>query len=136
MASLSDIREEYEFLDSKDDRQRLIIELGRELEPMPAALKVDKTLVKGCNASVWTYPTRNADGSLHFLADSTSAITKGIIALVVTIVQDRAPADILSLDINEQLEPFDVKNHLSSSRTSGIPNMIKLIRETAERYAG
>ena len=55
MTSLSDIQEEYEFLDG-DDRYRLLIDLGRELEPMPDALKTDATLVRGCSASVWVYP--------------------------------------------------------------------------------
>ncbi|MDE0932157.1 MAG: SufE family protein, partial [Novosphingopyxis baekryungensis] len=59
--SLSDIREEYEFLDP-DDRYRLLIELGRDLEPMPDALKTDATLVRGCSAAVWVYPTRRDDG--------------------------------------------------------------------------
>ena len=130
---LSDIRDEYEFLDP-DDRYRLLIELGGELEEMPQALKTDATLVRGCSASVWVYPTRRDDGRLHFLADSNAAITKGIIALVLATVQDEPPAAILSADIEAALAPFDLKNQLSSNRTQGIPNMIALIRETAERY--
>lgn len=133
--ALADVREEYEFLDS-DDRYRLLIDLGQTLDPMPEALKTDATLVRGCSASVWVYPTTNADGQLHFLADSNAAITKGIIALVLLTVQDRAPADILAIDIADQLAAFDLKNQLSSNRTQGIPNMITLIRKTAERYAG
>jgi cysteine desulfuration protein SufE len=136
MTSLAELQDEYEFLDDKDDRYRLLIELGRELEPMPEALKTDQTLVRGCAATVWTYPTRNANGSLHFLADSNSGITKGIIALVLLTVQDRFPADVLETDIETQLAPFEVTKHLSSNRTQGIPNMIALIRETAQRYAG
>jgi cysteine desulfuration protein SufE len=95
MPSLSDLHDEYEFLDA-DDRYRLLIDLGRTLEPMPDALKTDATLVRGCSASVWVYPTVRDDGALHFLADS---------------------------------------NQLSSNRTQGIPNMIALIKATAERYA-
>jgi cysteine desulfuration protein SufE len=135
MTDLAELRDEYEFLDA-DDRYRLLIELGRSLEPMPDPLKTDATLVRGCSASVWVYPTRRDDGSLHFLADSNAAITKGIIALVLLTVQDRSPAEILATDIEAALAPFDLRNQLSSNRTQGIPNMIALIRETARRYAG
>ena len=132
---LDDIREEYLFLDG-DERYRLLIELGRELDEMPAPLKTDATLVRGCSASVWVYPTQKDDGTLHFLADSNAAITKGIVALVIAAVQDRPAAEVAATDIAALLAPFDLKNQLSSNRTQGVPNMIALIRETAARLAG
>jgi cysteine desulfuration protein SufE len=135
MTSLSDIQDEYEFLDP-DDRYRLLIDLGKQLNPMPEALKTDATLVRGCSASVWVYPTLSDDQRLEFLADSNAAITKGIIALVLQTVQGKSAAEILTTDIEAQLAPFDLKNQLSSNRTQGIPNMISLIRETAARYNG
>ena len=134
MRSLTDILDEYLFLEG-DERYRLLIELGRELEPMPDALKTDATLVRGCSASVWVYPTRLADGHLHFLADSNAAITKGIVALVLAAVQDRAAREVADCDIAEALAPFELSRQLSSNRTQGVPNMITLIRETAARYA-
>src|ERR1700754_1967652 len=133
-ATLDDVREEYEFLDA-DERYRLLIDLGRKLEPMPDALKTDATLVRGCSAAVWVYPTQTDDERLHFLADSNAAITKGIIALVLMTVQDRSAAEVASADIEGALAPFDLRNQLSSNRTQGIPNMIALIRETAGRQA-
>ena len=133
-SALAEIYEEYEFLDA-DDRYRLLIDLGRALEPMPDALKTDATLVRGCSAAVWVYPTVLDDGRLHFLADSNAAITKGIIALVLLTVQDKSPAMIGAADIEGALAPFDLKNQLSSNRTQGIPNMIALIRDTAARYS-
>ena len=134
MTTLSDIAEEYEFLEA-DDRYRLLIDLGRDLEPMPDALKTDATLVRGCSASVWLYPTRRDDGALHFLADSNAAITKGIVALVLTAVQDRPASEVLATDIPAALAPFELSRQLSSNRTQGIPNMIALIRESAGRYS-
>lgn len=133
MTTLSDIQEEYEFLEA-DDRYRLLIDLGRELAPMPDALKTDATLVRGCSASVWVYPVTDK-GQLSFMADSNAAITKGIIALVLKTIDDKNAAEILGTDIEASLAPFDLKNQLSSNRTQGIPNMIALIRETAARYA-
>ena len=135
MRSLSDIREEYEFLEG-DERYRLLIELGRELDPMPDALKTEASKVRGCSASVWVWPTLRDDGTLHFLADSNAAITKGIVALVISAVQDRPARDVAQADIATLLEPFDLRNQLSSNRTQGVPNMIALIRETAARHAG
>ncbi len=134
MATLDALYEEYDFLDP-DDRYRLLIDLGRGLEEMPDALKTDATLVRGCSASVWVYPMRRDDGTLHFLADSNAAITKGIIALVLMTVQDDSPDAITATDIEAALAPFDLKAQLSSNRTQGIPNMIALIRETAARYS-
>ena len=132
MRALPDIREEYEFLEP-DDRYRLLIELGRELEPMPEALKTDATLVRGCSASVWLYPVEQAGGRLHFLADSNAAITKGIVGLVLAAVQDKPAAEVASMDVSAALEPFDLKNQLSSNRTQGVPNMIALVKEHAAR---
>ena len=134
MRALDDILEEYDFLDA-DERYRLLIELGRALDPMPDALKTDATLVRGCSASVWVYPTEAEGGRLHFLADSNAAITKGIIALVLAAVQDRPAAEVAALDVAAALAPFDLKSQLSSNRTQGIPNMIALIREHAARLA-
>jgi cysteine desulfuration protein SufE len=132
--SLADVRADYALLEA-DDRYRLLIDLGRGLEPMPEPLKTDATLVRGCSASVWVYPVQRPDGRLHFLADSNAAITKGIVALVLLAVQDRSPAEIAGLDIEAALAPFDLANQLSSNRTQGIPNMIALVRETAARLA-
>ncbi|MDB5669219.1 MAG: SufE family protein [Alphaproteobacteria bacterium] len=132
MSSLADLHADYELLDA-DDRYRLLIDLGRSLEPMPDALKTDATLVRGCSASVWLYPVPREDGTLHFLADSNAAITKGIVALVLLAVQDRSPEAILATDVEAALAPFDLRSQLSSNRTQGIPNMIALVRETAQR---
>ncbi|MBN9506487.1 MAG: SufE family protein [Altererythrobacter sp.] len=133
MRSLSDILDEYEFLDA-DERYRLLIELGRELEEMPQALKTDATLVRGCSASVWVYPTER-DGRLHFLADSNAAITKGIVALVLSAVQDKPAGEVAAMDVAQALEPFDLRNQLSSNRTQGVPNMIALVQRHAARLA-
>ncbi len=134
LPALSDIADEYAFLES-EDRYRLLIELGRALEPMPDALKTDATKVRGCSASVWVYPTRTEDGRLHFLADSNAAITKGVVALVLASVQDKPAAEVAATDIAAALEPFDLTRELSSNRTQGVPNMIALVRETAARLA-
>ncbi|MEQ5786991.1 SufE family protein [Erythrobacter sp. NFXS35] len=134
MRTLSDILEEYEFLEG-DDRYGLLIELGRELEPMPDALKTDATLVRGCSAAVWVYPASQENERLHFLADSNAAITKGIVALVIAAVQDKTAAEVAGMDVAGALAPFDLRNQLSSNRTQGVPNMIGLVQQHAARLA-
>src|SRR3954469_19287696 len=124
---LSEILDEYELLDG-EDRYRLLIDLGRKLEPMPDALKTDATKVRGCSASVWVYPT-TADGRLHFLADSNAAITKGIVALILSAVQDKPAEEVARMDVTDALAPFELDKHLSANRTQGVPNMITLVKE-------
>ena len=131
---LEDIFDEYELLEG-EDRYRLLIDLGRQLEPMPDALKTEATKVRGCAASVWVYPTTTEDGRLHFLADSNAAITKGIVALVLSAVQDKPAEEVAAMDVAGALAPFELSKHLSANRTQGVPNMIELVRETAQRLA-
>jgi cysteine desulfuration protein SufE len=101
---------------------------------MPDALKTEATKVRGCSAAVWVYPTVQ-DGRLHFLADSNAAITKGIVALILAAVQDRPAGEVAAMDVAQELAPFELRKHLSANRTQGVPNMIALVRQTAERYA-
>ena len=131
---LSEIYDEYELLDG-EDRYRLLIDLGRTLEPMPDALKTEATKVRGCSASVWVYPTVADGNRLHFLADSNAAITKGIVALVLSAVQDKPADEVAAMDVAAALAPFDLSRQLSANRTQGIPSMIALVRQTAERLA-
>jgi cysteine desulfuration protein SufE len=133
LPALTEIYDEYELLEG-EDRYRLLIDLGRQLDPMPDALKTDATKVRGCSASVWVYPT-TVDGRLHFLADSNAAITKGIVALILSAVQDKPADEVARMDVTEALAPFELRKHLSANRTQGVPNMIALIRETAQRLA-
>ena len=134
LPTLADLQDEYGFLDS-EDRYRLLIELGRKLDPMPDALKTEATKVRGCSAAVWVYPLPAADGRLHFLADSNAAITKGVVALILAAVEGRPAPEVAGMDIADALAPFDLSRELYSNRTQGVPNMIALVKETARRLA-
>ena len=131
---IADVLDDYQLLEG-EDRYRLLIDLGRQLEPMPDALKTEATKVRGCSASVWVYPTVTDDGRLHFLADSNAAITKGIVALVLSAVQDRPAGEVAAADIAAELAPFDLSRQLSANRTQGVPNMIALVQDTARRLS-
>jgi len=125
-----DVEAEFEALDDWDDRYRLLIELGRALEPMPDALKTDATRVRGCASQVWFYPTSNG-AELHFLGDSDAAIVKGLVALVLLLVQDRSPADIDVAEVRARLDALGLAKHLSSNRTQGLASMIARIGDLA-----
>ena len=105
---LTDILEEYQLVEA-EDRYRLLIDLGRQLEPMPDALKTDATKVRGCSASVWVYPTAS-DGRLHFLADSNAAITKGIVALVLARCRTSPRPRSREIDVAERSRRSILRN--------------------------
>ena len=130
----SDLLDEWDAALDADDRYRALIEFGRRLPPMDPALKTSATRVPGCSADVWVYPLEEG-GVLHFQADSNADITRGVVAAIVSLVDGKAPAAILQVPIEAELEALGLKRHLSANRTQGVPNMIALIRETAARLA-
>lgn len=133
LPSFEDIEAEFEAAEDWDERYRYLIGLGRQLPPMPDALKTDATKVPGCSAQVWVYPAREHGGTLRFLADSDAAITKGIIALVVTLADGKQAAEVLDTDFLAKIDALGLRKHLSSNRTQGLPNMIGRVREAAIR---
>ena len=130
IATFDDVEAEFEALDDWDDRYRVLIDLGRALPPMAEALKTEATRVRGCASQVWLYPTRD-DGQLHFEADSDAAIVKGLVALVLLLVQDRPAAQVNPAAIRARLEALGLSKHLSSNRTQGLASMIVRIGELA-----
>lgn len=127
------VEEEWDAALDWDDRYQMLIALGRKLAPMDAALKTPVTKVRGCSSNVWVYPLLRDDGHFHFQADSDAAITKGIVALIVTMAEGKTPADVLKLDFEGVINRMGLRQHLSSNRTQGVPNMIARVREAASR---
>ena len=128
--TLDDVADEFDALDDWDDRYRLLIDLGRALPPMDAALKTEATKVRGCASQVWLYPTRDGD-TLHFAADSDAAIVKGLVALVLLGVQDRPAGAIDTTAVKARLDALGLAKHLSSNRTQGLASMLARIGELA-----
>ena len=126
--------EEWEAALDWDERYGLLIALGQKLPQMEAALKTAATKVPGCSANVWVYPVAEGD-RLRFQADSDAAITKGIVALVVAMADGKPAAEVLATDFDAAIERLGLRQHLSSNRTQGLPNMIARVREAAARLA-
>jgi cysteine desulfuration protein SufE len=135
IATFDDVEAEFEALDDWDDRYRLLIDLGRALPPMPDALKTDATRVRGCASQVWLHPRSDADGRLHFVADSDAAIVKGLVALVLMLADGRVPDDIDTAEIRARLDALGLAKHLSSNRTQGLASMVARIGDLAREAA-
>ncbi len=134
IATFDDVEAEFEALDDWDDRYRLLIDLGRALPAMDAALKTETTRVRGCASQVWLHPS--FDGrALHFSADSDAAIVKGLVALVLMLADGRPPADVDVGEIRSRLEGLGLSKHLSSNRTQGLASMVARIGELARQSA-
>jgi cysteine desulfuration protein SufE len=101
---------------------------------MDPALKTAATKVPGCSAEVWVYPLAEGE-QLRFQADSNADITRGVVALIVSLVDGRRAADILAVPIEAELDRLGLQRHLSANRTQGVPNMIARVREAAQRLA-
>ncbi|HBB25730.1 MAG TPA: Fe-S metabolism protein SufE [Bacteroidetes bacterium] len=109
-----------------EERFGAIMETGKQLAPYPEEHRRDDLLIKGCQSRVWLR-AQMVDGRIHFDADSDALIVKGLVALVIRIMQDRTPQEILDApkDIPERL---GLAQHLSQNRSSGLSSMLKQIR--------
>ncbi len=129
-ATFEDVEAEFEAFDDWDDKYRLLIDVGRALPLMPDALKTEATRVRGCASQVWLYPVRDGE-ILHFSADSDAAIVKGLVALVLLLVQDQRAVDIDVAAVKTKLDALGLARHLSSNRTQGLASMLARIGELA-----
>lgn len=134
LPNFNEIEDEWDAALDWDDRYSQLIDLGRKLPPMDPALKTAATRVPGCSANVWVYPVDDGD-RLNFHADSDAAITKGIVALVVAMADGKTAAEVLATDFEATIDRLGLRQHLSSNRTQGLPNMISRVREAAQRLA-
>ncbi len=131
----ADVEAEFAAFDDWDDRYRLLIDLGRALPAMPVAFKTEATRVRGCASQVWLHPRADSDGRLHFVADSDAAIVKGLVALVLMLVDGQRPQAIDTAAIRSRLDNLGLARHLSSNRTQGLASMVERIGELAREAA-
>ena len=108
--SSADILDTLGFFDSWEDRYKYIIDLGKDLPPMPADLQTEDRLVRGCQSQVWI-ETRLIDGRLRMLVDSDAFIVKGLLGLVLAAYNNKSPADILAFDMESYFEQLDLVRH-------------------------
>ena len=129
----NDIIDEFADLTDWMDRYAYIIELGTALPPLDEDQKVPANLIEGCQSRVWIASDRLADGKVRFKADSDAMIVKGIISLLLRVLSDRTPDEILGADLYF-IEKIGLSDHLSPTRSNGLVAMVKQIKNYALAY--
>lgn len=128
-----EIIEEFEGLTDWMDRYAYIIDLGNTLPEFPEKDKTPQNLIEGCQSRVWISAEREADGKIKFEADSDAMIVKGIVALLMRVLNNRTPDEILSADLYF-IDKIGLKEHLSPTRSNGLVAMLKQIRNYATAF--
>lgn len=123
-----------EFSDFTDwmDKYQLLIDLGNEQEPLDEKYKTESNLIDGCQSRVWLQADYN-DGVIHLSAESDALIVKGIVALLIRVLSDHTPDEILNADLYF-IDEIGLKEHLSPTRSNGLLAMIKQIRMYAVAF--
>ena len=139
MADINTIQDEiiYEFAFLGDDRESMInyiMELGEKLEALDESAKTEDNIIKGCQSKVWLV-SKLEDGKIHFTADSNTAITKGLISLLIRVMNDRSPQEILDSDLYF-MDKMGLNNLIGSQRSNGFLSMIKQMKLFALAYQG
>ena len=122
----NEIIEEFAGFDDWMDKYQLLIDLGGEQPPLDEKYKTEQNLIDGCQSRVWLQADY-ADGKIHFTAESDALIVKGIVALLIRVLSDHTPQEILDADLYF-IEQIGLKEHLSPTRSNGLVAMVKQIR--------
>ena len=128
-----EIIEEFSGFDDWMDKYQLLIDLGNEQEPLDEKYKTESNLIDGCQSRVWLQADY-ADGKIHFQAESDALIVKGIVALLIRVLNDQTPQDILDADLYF-IEEIGLKEHLSPTRSNGLLAMVKQARMYALAFS-
>ena len=121
-----EIIEEFSDFDDWMDRYQLLIDLGNEQEPLDEKYKTEQNLIDGCQSRVWLVADY-ADGKIHFQAESDALIVKGIVTLLIRVLNDSTPQEILDAELYF-IDQIGLKEHLSPTRSNGLLAMVKQMR--------
>ncbi|HCT29161.1 MAG TPA: Fe-S metabolism protein SufE [Bacteroidales bacterium] len=126
------IVEDFSMFDDWMDRYQQLIELGKDLPPIDEKKRTESYLIKGCQSKVWL-DAELKDGKIYFTADSDAIITKGIVALLIQVLNQRTPKEILDVDLYF-IDKIGLKENLSPTRSNGLVAMVKQMRMFALAY--
>lgn len=130
----ADILDNLAFFDDWEQRYQYIIELGRELPPLPEELHTQDRLIRGCQSQVWL-EARLEDGRLQLEADSDAFIVKGLLGVVLAACNNRTPEEVLAFDMDAYFGQLDLLRHLTPTRGNGLRAMVARIRDIAASNA-
>jgi cysteine desulfuration protein SufE len=136
--AFEDIAETFEFLDEWEDRYRHVIDMGKAMPPLDAALKVPATKVDGCASQVWLYPRVEGHGPaarFDFEGESDAMIVRGLIAVLHALYSGLSVEAVLKVDAEAELARLGLDEHLSSQRSNGVRAMVARIRKLAAEAA-
>lgn len=137
--AFEEIAETFEFLDDWEDRYRHVIDLGRSMDPLEDAFRVQATKVDGCASQVWLVPEWDGQGgaaAFHFRGDSDAMIVRGLIAVLRALYDGLPAREVLEVDTAAEMARLGLDQHLSSQRSNGLRAMVGRIRALAgERVA-
>jgi cysteine desulfuration protein SufE len=126
------IIEEFSAFEDWMDKYNFLIELGKDLSVIDPRYKTKDFLIEGCQSKVWLYP-EFADGKLSFTADSDAIITRGIVSLLIKILSDRTPQEIMSADLYF-IDKIGLRQNLSPTRSNGLLSMVRQMKLYAIAY--
>ncbi len=126
------IIDEFSMFDDWMDKYNLLIDLGKELPVIDPKFKVKDFLIEGCQSKVWLHPEYNGN-IISFTADSDAIITRGIVALLIKVMSDRTPGEIMSADLYF-IEKIGLRQNLSPTRSNGLLSMVRQIKLYAMAY--
>ncbi len=135
---INDIQDEIvdEFGDFEDwmDKYQLLIDLGSDQQPLPESAKTEQNLIDGCQSRVWLTAELTPEGLVHFEAESDALIVKGIVTLLIRVLSDHTPQEILDADLYF-IERIGLREHLSPTRSNGLLAMLKQMKAYALAYS-
>ena len=121
------IIEEFQLFSDWMDKYEYIIEMGKNLPPLNEKYKDENHLIKGCQSRVWVHAAQTADGRTHFSADSDAIITKGIIALLLRVLNHQPPIEVANANLHF-IEAIGLQEHLSPTRANGLLSIVKQLK--------
>ena len=125
--------EDFSFMEDWTEKYQYLIDLSKNLAPMDTKFKVEDNLIKGCQSKVWLKASFENE-LINFQADSDAIISKGIVAILLSVLNDRKPNEILNADLSF-IDQIGLKEHLSPNRANGLSSMLKQIKFYALAYS-
>jgi cysteine desulfuration protein SufE len=120
------IIEEFELFDDWNDKYEYIIDMGKKLAPLPEEYKTDSNKIKGCQSNVWLQANKEG-GKVQFLADSDAVIVKGLVSMLIRVLSDRTPSEIVNTDLYF-IDKIGMTKHLAQTRSNGLLSMVKQMK--------
>ena len=127
-----EIIDEFSAFDDWMDRYQLLIDYGKDLQPMPESDLIDQNLIDGCQSKVW-FTARMEEGKIHFTGASDALLVKGIVALLIRVLSDHTPQEILDANLYF-IDDIQLREHLSPTRNNGVVAMLKQLKLYALAY--